>query len=42
MSETFRVEGIPTLVLADPKTGKFTVDGVAKVALGAATFPWPL
>jgi hypothetical protein len=42
LSETFRVEGIPTLVLADPKTGKLSVDGMAKVALGADAFPWPL
>jgi hypothetical protein len=42
LSETFCVEEIPTLVLADPKTGKLSVDGMAKVAPGTAAFPWPL
>jgi nucleoredoxin len=42
MSEAFQVDGIPALVLVDPKTGKFTTKGDEKVALGAAAFPWPL
>ncbi len=40
LSKLFKVEGIPALVLVDPKTGAFTTKGDAKVALGAAAFPW--
>ncbi len=36
------VDSIPALVLADPKTGKFTTRGSEKTALGAALFPWPI
>jgi thiol-disulfide isomerase/thioredoxin len=42
LGEAFRVESIPTLVLVDPKTGKFTTKGEKIAALGAAAFPWPL
>jgi len=42
MSQAFEVEGIPTLVLIDPKTGKFNADGTSVVAKGAAAFPWAL
>ena len=42
LGEAFRVERIPTLVLVDPKTGKFTTRGEEIAALGAAAFPWPL
>jgi thiol-disulfide isomerase/thioredoxin len=42
LSTAFRVRGIPTLVLVDPKTGNFTTKGDKIIALGAAAFPWPL
>lgn len=42
LSNAFRVDSIPALVLADPKTGKFTTRGSEKTALGAALFPWPI
>lgn len=34
------VRSIPTLILIDPKTGKFTTQGVEIVKAGAGAFPW--
>ena len=42
LNNAFSVDSIPTLVLADPKKGKFTTKGSEKTALGAAVFPWPI
>jgi nucleoredoxin len=42
LSEVLGVEGIPTLVFIDPKTGKVLVkDGRARVTASPDEFPWP-
>jgi nucleoredoxin len=41
LSDAFEVEGIPTLVLIDPKTGSCNTDGTQVIGeFGAVGFPW--
>jgi nucleoredoxin len=41
LSEAFEVQGIPTLVLIDPKTGAFNVEGADVISQHqSAGFPW--